>query len=108
MTLDFGGLGIRSMTWSEALGAVLVIAGPEGDAAGPFRLYRWSAVPGESPELLRELTTPANTRPEEIITYPGTRDVQILLDSDDVPVGTSTCDDAPTADREFRDLIVPL
>ncbi len=108
MTLDLGGLGIRGMAWSDALATVLLIAGPVDDATSPFRLYRWAGVPGAPVEMLRELPLPAGTKAEAIVTYPGTRDVQILLDSDDVPVGGTTCDDAPIADREFRDLIVPL
>jgi Protein of unknown function (DUF3616) len=106
--LDLGGLGIRGMAWSDALAVVLIIAGPHDDAYAPFRLYRWSGNPGDAPELVMDLAAPANTKPEGIVTYPGTKDVQLVLDSDDVPTAGTTCDNAPTAARSFGDLIIHL
>jgi hypothetical protein len=104
--LDLGGLGLRGMAWSDAARAVLLLAGPYDGAAGPFRIYRWSGAPGAAPVLARELTVPANAHPEAIVTYPGTPDVQILYDSDDVILGGQTCKEGPAASREFGDLIV--
>jgi len=96
------------MAWSDALAAVLIIAGPHDDASAPFRLYRWSGRPGDAPELVMDLAAPANTKPEGIVTYPGTKDIQILLDSDDVPTAGTTCDNASTTARSFADLIIHL
>jgi hypothetical protein len=48
------------------------------------------------------------TKPEGIVTYPGTKDIQILLDSDDVPAAGTTCDNASTSARSFADLIIHL
>ncbi|MGM4939751.1 DUF3616 domain-containing protein [Rhizobium sp. 768_B6_N1_8] len=35
--LDLGGLGIRDLTWMDD--RLLILAGPVGDASGPFRIY---------------------------------------------------------------------
>lgn len=104
--LDLGGMGLRGMAWSDAARAVLLLAGPHDGAAGPFRIYRWSGAPGAAPVLARELTVPTNAHPEAIVTYPGTPDVQVLYDSDDVAIGGATCKTGPAASREFGDLIV--
>jgi len=105
--LDLGGLGIRGLAWSEAAGAVIVLAGPHDGAAGPFRIYRWSGAPGAAAVLVTTLSPPANAHPEAIVTYPGTADLQVLFDSDDVVTAGTTCKDGPAGDREFSDLIVP-
>ena len=104
--LDLGGLGIRGMAWSDAARAVYLLAGPHDAAAGPFRLYRWSGAPGAPVVLARELTVPAGAHPEAIVAYPGTADLQILFDADDVVLGGTTCKDGAAADREYGDLIV--
>ena len=106
--LDLVGLGIRGLTWSDALQTVLVLAGPHDAAAGPFRLYRWSGAPGAPAVFIRDLVVPADMQAETIVAYPGTADVQILFDADASRIGGTTCKDAPVADREFRDLIVHL
>jgi hypothetical protein len=103
--LDLGGLGIRAMAWSEAHAAVLVIAGPH-NTGGPFLLYRWSGVLGEAPALVKTITAPAQSAPEAIVPYPGTKDVQILFDQGDVLVGGMACKDAPVGSRRFIDAIV--
>jgi hypothetical protein len=105
--LDLGGLGIRALAWSDPLAALLVIAGPHDDSAGPFVLYRWLPEHG-APERVTELLPPANASPEAIVTYPGTRDVQILFDNDDVAIGGTSCKDANGSDKEFFDQVVHI
>jgi hypothetical protein len=103
-TLDLGGLGIRAMAWSEAHAAVLLIAGPH-NTGGPFQLYRWSGVLGDAPALVKAITAPAQSAPEAIVPYPGTKDVQILFDQGDVLVNGTICKDVPAASRRFIDAI---
>lgn len=105
--LDLGGLGIRSMTWSPLLDAVLVIAGPH-DSNGAFKLYRWSGAATDAPVLLQDLADTPTSHPEAVITYPDTKDVQILYDGGDATIGSSTCKKAALADRKFTDAIIHL
>jgi hypothetical protein len=107
--LDLGGLGIRGMTWSTTLESVLILAGPRDGTDGPYRLYRWSGAAG-SPAMLVSpiIALVPRAQPDAIVAYPTTKDVEIVFDSDDVAIGSGTCDNAPAADREFRDLIVPF
>ncbi|HEX8663420.1 MAG TPA: DUF3616 domain-containing protein [Beijerinckiaceae bacterium] len=44
--LDLGGRGVRSMEYSAAARAYLIVAGPAGDDSGTFELYTWT---GEKP-----------------------------------------------------------
>jgi hypothetical protein len=104
--LDLGGLGIRGMAWSEAHGAVLVLAGPHDGAAGPFRLYKWSGAAGDAPALAATITAPALSAPEAVVPYPGTKDVQIVFDQGDALVNGTSCKTAPAAARRFVDAIV--
>ncbi len=105
--LDFGGLGIRSMTWSPLLGAVLVIAGPH-DSNGGFKLYKWSGTAQGAPVLIQDLATTATSHPESVIAYPDTKDVQIVYDAGDATIGNTTCKKAALADRQFTDAIIHL
>ncbi|HEY6478142.1 MAG TPA: hypothetical protein VI456_16305 [Polyangia bacterium] len=107
--LDLGGLGIRGMTWSEPLGMVLLIAGPQDESAGPFRLYEWSGEPGDATALVQAISNaPSDSAPEAIIPYPGTRDVQILFDQGEHLIDGDACKDADTGDQVFTDTIVHL
>src|SRR4029079_6171554 len=54
--LDLGGRGIRGMAWSPLHAAVLLIAGPLDDSAGPFRLFRWSGAPADAPVAVSDIT----------------------------------------------------
>ncbi|HWO18536.1 MAG TPA: DUF3616 domain-containing protein [Kofleriaceae bacterium] len=107
-TLDLGGLGIRGMAWSEAHGAVLVLAGPHDASAGPFRLYKWSGTAGEAPALAATITAPALSAPEAVVPYPGTKDVQIVFDQGDALIGGVSCKTAAAAQRRFVDTILRL
>jgi hypothetical protein len=104
-TLDLGGLGIRGMAWSEAHGAVLVLAGPH-NTGGPFRIYKWSGVLGEAPAMAATITAPAASAPEAIVPYPGTKDVQVVFDQGDALIGGTICKDVAAGSRRFTDVIV--
>ncbi len=105
--LDLGGLGIRSMAWSEVHRAVLVLAGPhDGGAPGPFRLYRWSGALGAAPVLAGTITAPASSAPEAVVPYPDTKDVQVVFDQGDALIGGTICKDVAAAQRRFTDAIV--
>jgi hypothetical protein len=105
--LDLGGLGIRAMAWSPLHAAVLLIAGPRDDSAGPFRLYKWSGAPADAAVAVQDITgVPSTSAPESIVVYPNTRDVQILFDQGDHDVGGDPCKDADTSDKSFGDVII--
>ncbi len=106
--LDLGGLGIRGMTYSPTHEAVLVIAGPHDGANGPFKLYTWSGVLTEAATFVADITPPPGTAPEAVVTYPNTKDVQIVFDGGDVDIGGEACKDAPAADRVFKDAILTV
>ena len=108
IALDLGGLGILGMTWSETLHAVLVIAGPHDDTAGPFYLFRWTGLAVDPPLRVANLVVPDGGRPEAVLAYPTTTDVQILFDSDNVLLYGMPCDQAEVGARVFADAIVPL
>jgi len=105
--LDLDGLGIRGMTWSAVHQAVLFLAGPQDASDGPFRLFEWSGLPSDTPVLVQEITNaPSDSAPEAIVTYPGTRDVQILFDQGDHVIDGDSCKDADASDQFFTDAIV--
>jgi hypothetical protein len=106
--LDLGGLGILGMTWSNTLHAVLVIAGPHDDTAGPFQLYRWAGTADDMPVRVANLIVPDGAHPEAVIAYPTTTDVQILFDSDNLALYGVPCDQAEVGARVFSDSIVQL
>jgi hypothetical protein len=84
-----------------------VLAGPfDGGAPGPFRLYKWSGVPEEAPTLATAIALPAKSSPEAVVSYPGTKDVQILFDQGGAIIGSTSCKDAATTQRKFTDAIV--
>jgi hypothetical protein len=105
--LDLGGLGIRAMAWSPLHNAVLLIAGPHDDSASPFRLFKWSGAPADAPVAVQDITgVPSSSAPEAIVTYPNSRDVQILFDEGDHDVGGDACKDASDSAKSFADTII--
>jgi hypothetical protein len=106
--LDFGGLGIRGMTWAPSIGEVLIIAGPHDDSAGPFRLYRWRGTSNTTPSFVSTLQPPPNMKPEGLVRYAGTGDIELVFDADDQPINGVACDDASAAQRYFTDAIMKV
>jgi hypothetical protein len=105
--LDLGGLSIRGMTWSPVHDAILMIAGPQTDAAGPFRLFKWSGDAADAPIAAGDITgVPAGSAPESIVAYPNTRDVQIVFDEGDRNIGSGICKDAVEGSQVFGDVIM--
>jgi hypothetical protein len=105
--LDLGGLSIRSMTWSPVHQAILLIAGPLTDAAGPFKLFKWSGAANDAPIAVGDITgAPTTSAPEAIVTYPNTRDVQIIFDQGDHDIGGGICKDAAETNQVFGDAIM--
>lgn len=106
--LGLGGLRVRGMAWSPLHAAMLILAGPkDAGAPGPFRLYRWSGVPGASPALVTQiLDWPADSGPEAIVVHPNTRDMQVLFDQGEHLIGGATCKDSAASSRYFSDVIV--
>lgn len=104
-TLDLGGLGLRSMTFSEAHDATLILAGPHDGGSGPFKLYRWAGI-GAVPEEVADIAAPAASAPEAVVAYPGTKDVQIVFDQGDFLIGGLICKDISPDQRVFTDLIL--
>ncbi len=106
--LGLGGLRVRGMAWSPLHAAMLILAGPkDAGAPGPFRLYRWSGVPGASPVLVTQiLDWPADSGPEAIVVHPNTRDMQVLFDQGEHLIGGATCKDSAASSRSFSDVII--
>jgi hypothetical protein len=106
--LGLGGLRVRGMAWSPLHSAVLILAGPkDAGAPGPFRLYRWSGVPGASPVLVTQLLDwPADSGPEAIVVHPNTRDMQVLFDQGEHLLGGATCKDSAASSRFFSDVVI--
>ncbi len=80
ITLDLGGLGIRSIEYWSALKIYLIIAGPF-DSSEKFKLFSWSGDIQESPNSLNTIQFPDDFRPESVLFYPHLKDrFQILSD----------------------------
>ena len=95
---------MRSMTYSAAHDAILLIAGSH-DGSGPYKLYRWAGI-GTQPEAVADLTPPADSAPEAVVAYPDTKDVQIVFDQGDALIGGTICKDVAAESRVFTDVIV--
>jgi hypothetical protein len=105
--LDLGGLGIRAMTWSAIHNAVLVIGGPRGTSTGPFRLFKWSGLPGDAATVVQDISgIPSDSGPEGLVIYPSTRDVQVLFDQGDHLISGTICKDKSSSSQFFSDAIV--
>lgn len=105
--MNLGGEGVRGLTWSDAHQALFILGGPpNGDASGPFTLWRWSGVAGSAPVKVVEVTDLSDDSPEALLAYPGSKDLQLLLDMGSHPVGSSSCKSASSASKFFYDVIV--
>lgn len=100
--LDLGGLGVRGLTWSTALGQMLIIGGPIADS-GAVQLFTWSGDPAAAPVLVQALPSPSLTTAEAVVTYPGTSDVQILFDAGGQLINGTACKDVSASSQSFTD-----
>jgi len=81
MLWDLGGLGIRSMEYSQFHKTSFIIAGGPDEDEG-FALYRWSGKPGSPPELERDLSLgKSKFSPEALIPFE--KSERLLMLSDD-------------------------
>jgi hypothetical protein len=84
--LDLKGAGIRSMEYSKALSAYIIVAGTH-KSAGEFQLYCWSGRVEDPPEMLVSQTAALaqinSFNPEGLLIYPHSRFIQILSDDGD-------------------------
>jgi hypothetical protein len=99
-SLDLGGLRIRALAWSATHESVLIVGGGKA-SGGTFRLFRWVPSSGAAPAPVADITPPDGGAPEAIVTYPSTKDVQVLFDQ-----GDDGCKDADVSDKSFTDVIV--
>ena len=105
--LSLGGRGVRGLTWSDALGAMVMIGGPIADA-GTVELFTWSGDPQVAPVAIQALTSPASTAAEAVVAYPGSRDIQVLFDEGALLAGGTECKKLATASQRFVDQIIRL
>jgi hypothetical protein len=108
--LDLGGLGIRSIEYSDVKKSYFIIAGPYDDT-GRFQLYQWSGKPSDdTPEPIKGVDF-QGLHPEALIVYPEEKTrIQILSDDGSEQVNGKDCKDPaiPPHDKEFRSIWVNL
>ena len=99
--LPLDGLGVRSIEYSVARGAYLIVAGPYDDH-GKFELYEWSGRGTDAPRLVTKAMM-SGLHPEALFMYPGEGSiVQLLSDDGDRKLDRSKCKDAETSTMKFR------
>jgi hypothetical protein len=103
--LDLGGLGVRSIAWSDAHQALLVVGGPVGNV-GPVRLFKWSGDPASAPVVIQDLVGPDGAAAEAVVPYPGTKDVQVLFDEGGRRIDGTACKRLSSSAQSFTDQIV--
>lgn len=110
--LDLGGRGIRSF---ERVGnEVLIAAGPFGTAASSkvmpaFALFRWSGAAAQAPSFVRSLDA-GSFRPEALFFDADSKELILLSDDGDEPVGGVDCKDKTVSgDRKsFRSRAIAM
>ena len=105
--LDLGGLGIRSIEYSDAKKTYFIIAGPY-DNNGGFQLYQWSGKPAEAPGLINGVDF-QGLHPETLVVYPEEKTrIQILSDDGTLKTNGKKCKKLDTKDQRFRSIWVNL
>jgi hypothetical protein len=106
--LDLGGLGIRSIEYSDDKAAYFIIAGPYEDK-GSFQLYQWSGDPTETPALIKGVDF-QDLHPEALVVYPPEKTrIQILSDDGSEQVNGKDCKDlTEPQDKGFRSIWINL
>jgi hypothetical protein len=112
ITLDLGGLGIRSIEYWSVIQAYLIIAG-EFDGGERFKLYSWSGNSQEAANPIDSIQFPDLFRPESILLYPHLGDrFQILSDDGAISrVNGQPCkdiDDKNNPEKYFRSIWVKI
>ena len=102
--LDLGGLGIRSIEYSDAKKAYFIIAGPYDNNDG-FQLYQWSGKPTEAPGLINGVDF-QGLHPEALVVYPEEKTrIQMLSDDGSEQAKGKECKDlAASRDKGFRSI----
>ncbi|NIP22807.1 MAG: DUF3616 domain-containing protein [Phycisphaerae bacterium] len=90
MLWNFGGLGIRSMEYSDFHKAFFIIAGPYNEGLR-FALYRWSGEQEREPVLVRELSRDiSNFKPEALICFKNSDKFLLLSDDGSIAIKVSS------------------
>jgi len=99
--LSLGGLGVRSIEYSQTRGKYLIVAGSYGER-DDFALYQWSGAPGDEPEIIEGIDF-QGLRPETLILYPGEDGkVQVLSDDGTRQIDGVDCKRVEPERRRFR------
>ena len=109
ITLDLGGLGIRSVDYWPENEIYLIVAGTF-DSKGHYRFYRWSGKFGDAPLWIPNIDF-SGLNPEAVVTYPGILDrVQILSDDGNKKRSNRRCKKLPADSKEkyFRSIWVEI
>jgi hypothetical protein len=105
--LDLGGLGIRSIEYSDAKKTYFIIAGPYDNNDG-FQPYQWSGKPTEAPGLINGVDF-QGLHPETLVVYPEEKTrIQILSDDGTEKTNGKKCKKLDTKDQSFRSIWVSL
>ncbi len=87
---DLGGLGIRSMEYSDFHKAFFIIAGPYNEGL-EFALYRWSGEKDKPPVLVRNLKPVRNSlKPEALICFKNSGKFLLLSDDGSLAIKVSS------------------
>ena len=86
---DLGGLGIRSMEYSDFHKGYFIIAGPHNEEPG-FVLYRWSGEKDTPPVLVRELSPDKSSfSPEALVRFKNSGKFLLLSDDGSLVINVS-------------------
>jgi hypothetical protein len=121
VSVDLGGRGVRSVEYSAARNAYIIVAGPTGDAApvaeniARFAFYSWSGRP-EDPAMYLASATDALRKleadwfqPEALIVDPSGVQARLLSDDGDRRLpGGMQCREVGRSDRRFRSVVLNL
>ena len=87
---DLGGLGIRSMEYSDFHKAFFIIAGAYNEELG-FVLYRWSGEKDKPPLLVRKLRQDRSSlKPEALICFKNSGKFLLLSDDGSLAIKVSS------------------
>ncbi len=90
MLWNLGGLGIRSMEYSDFHKAFFIIAGPYNEGLR-FALYRWSGEEERPPVLVRKLSQDiSNFKPEALICFKTMNKFLLLSDDGSIAIKVSS------------------